>query len=299
MNVVQAFDSMPEFHRGQQAWLDDCRRRGLPVYGQGLTTDAGFTLTFEDWNLFDESDAWCEATMGSVQERLEKLSDPGRRAVLREANVYITLAPFEEMVVLGPRSEATKVWANHTIGDVARATGKHPVDAMLDIAVEDKLATVFWSKPSFNNTEVGLRDVICDPFLLPGVSDGGAHTKFLTAGRYPTELIIRAVRESDMLSLEQVHFKLSALPARYAGFVDRGTLEVGRAADIVVYDLDALDMTDVEVAHDLPGGEWRRIQRGVGYRWVFVNGEVTIVDDVPTDRRSGQLLRARAGIGVS
>ncbi len=63
------------------------------------------------------------------------------------------------------------------------------------------------------------------------------------------------------------------------------------AADIVVYDLDRLGMTDVEQAYDFPAGEWRRIQRGIGYRWVLVNGEVTIEDDKETDRYAGRLLR--------
>ncbi|HZP29592.1 MAG TPA: amidohydrolase family protein [Acidimicrobiia bacterium] len=291
MNAVQAFDQMPEIHRGQLEWLASCRERGLPVYGQGVTTDAGFTLTFEDWNLFDESDAWCEATTGSLEERLEKLADPARRPALRDAHVYIALGPMEEVVVLGPRTPETKQWANMTVGDVAAATGKHPVDAMLDIAVADRLATTFFSKPAINTRLEGFRELMTDDYLLPGTSDGGAHTKFLTAGRYPTETIIRAVREHGILTLEQAHWKLSALPAHCAGFTDRGTLEVGKAADVVVYDYDRLDMTPVEKVHDFPGGEWRRVQRGVGYRWVLVNGEVTIDDDKETGVPAGRLLR--------
>ena len=42
-----------------------------------------------------------------------------------------------------------------------------------------------------------------------------------------------------------------------------------------------------------PGGEWRRVQRADGYRWVLVNGEVTIEDDKESDTYSGALLRAR------
>jgi hypothetical protein len=41
-----------------------------------VTTDAGFTFTLEDWNLYDDSEAWMEATTGSVEERLHKLADP-------------------------------------------------------------------------------------------------------------------------------------------------------------------------------------------------------------------------------
>jgi N-acyl-D-amino-acid deacylase len=43
--------------------------------------------------------------------------------------------------------------------------------------------------------------------------------------------------------------------------------------------------------HDLPGGEWRRVQRASGYKYILVNGEVTIRDDRQTNARSGRLLR--------
>ncbi|MFI5365044.1 MAG: amidohydrolase family protein [Candidatus Binatia bacterium] len=105
--------------------------------------------------------------------------------------------------------------------------------------------------------------------------------------------MIRAARDHQIMSLEDVHWKLSTLPAYCAGFTDRGTLEEGKAADIVVYDLDRLSLTPVEKVHDFPAGEWRRIQRAVGYRYVLVNGAVTIEDDRETGIAAGQLLRDR------
>ena len=84
---------------------------------------------------------------------------------------------------------------------------------------------------------------------------------------------------------------LAALPATCAGFRDRGTLEEGKAADVVVYDLARLSIGPVEKAHDFPGDEWRRVQRAQGYRYVLVNGQVTIEDDKPTGCYSGRLLR--------
>jgi hypothetical protein len=71
----------PDAHRAQIAWLDSCRQRGVRVYGQGVTTTAAFTFTFEDWNLFDDDPAWLEATIGSTAERKQKLAIP--RAGLR------------------------------------------------------------------------------------------------------------------------------------------------------------------------------------------------------------------------
>jgi len=95
-----------------------------------------------------------------------------------------------------------------------------------------------------------------------------------------------------MCSLEEAHWKLSALPAMAAGFRSRGVLQEGAPADIVVYDLERLALGPPEVARDLPGGDWRRIRRARGYRSVLVNGVVTIENDRETGAtRAGRLLR--------
>src|SRR5437762_2681608 len=265
-------------------------RRAVRVYGQGVTTTAAFTFTFEDWNLFDDDPAWVEATVGTVAERKRKLADPARRPRLRAYDSGIVTVPIAETVVLDCFTPATKPFENLTIAEVAERTGKHPVDAMLDIAVADDLRTVFYAEPA-NVDRAALREIIDYEWIVPGVSDGGAHTKFFTGGRYPTEFLSRIVREEAMCSLEHAHWRLSALPAHCAGFRDRGTLVEGAPADVVVYDLEKLACLPTEVAHDFPGGEWRRIQRAQGYRFVLVHGEVTIEDDRETGIHPGRLLR--------
>jgi N-acyl-D-aspartate/D-glutamate deacylase len=290
MNVVQAFDHRPEIHRRVLAWLKSCRDRGVRVVGQGLTTDAGFTFTFEDWNLFDDAPAWREATTGTPAERKAKLADPGRRPALRAQTPITAIGPLPGIVIVGPRLERNRRWLDHTLALAAQKTGKHPVDVLLDLAVDEDLKTEFFAAPPNGRIDY-LREIVDDPYVLFGVSDGGAHTKFLTAGRYPTETLCKVVREHRMLSLEDAHWRLSALPAQIAGFRDRGILREGAPADIIVYDYDNLAVREEEIVHDLPGGEWRRIQRARGYRWILVNGAVTIRDDEPTHAFSGRLLR--------
>jgi N-acyl-D-amino-acid deacylase len=289
-NVVQSFVRHPEAHRAQIAWLDSCRQRGVRVYGQGVTTTAAFTFTFEDWNLFDDDPAWLDATIGSVAERKQKLADPARRPRLRDYPSGIVTVGIPDIVVLEAFTPATKAFENLTLGEVAARTGKHPVDAMLDLAVADDLRTVFYAEPA-NVDRDAMREIVGYEWIVPGVSDGGAHTKFFTGGRYPTEFLSRIVREEQMCSLEHAHWRLSALPAHCAGFRDRGTLVEGAPADVVVYDFERLGALPTEVVHDLPGGEWRRVQRARGYRFVLVNGEVTIEDDRETRTHSGRLLR--------
>jgi len=289
-NVVQSFVRHPEAHRALIAWLDSCRQRGVRVYGQGVTTTAAFSFTFEDWNLFDDDPAWMDATLGTPAERKAKLADPARRARLRGYDSGIVTVAIADIMILECHTAATKPFENLTVGEVAVRTGKHPVDAMLDVAVADDLKTIFYAEPA-NVSRSALREIIEYAWILPGVSDGGAHTKFFTGGRYPTEFLSRIVREEAMCSLEHAHWRLSTLPAHCAGFRDRGTLVEGAPADVVVYDLEKLECLPIEVAHDLPGGEWRRIQRARGYRAILVNGEVTIEDDRETGTHSGRLLR--------
>jgi N-acyl-D-aspartate/D-glutamate deacylase len=289
-NVLGAVDRAPDSHLETINWLESCRHRGLRVYGQAVTSDFGFTFTLEDFNLFDDADPWREMLVGSVGERLAKVADPARRDELKRRLPFAGTAPLEGIVIIRGHCDQTRRFENHTVADVGRILGKDFVDAFLDIAAADGLKTTFYVDTMTH--EIGpLRDIVSYRWAIPGLSDGGAHTKFATSGRYPTEFIIRVVREHQLCDLEEAHWRLSALPAMCAGFRDRGTLVVGAPADLVVYDYDRLGIGETELVHDLPGGDWRRVQRARGYRCVLVNGEVTIDEDKETGAPSGRLLR--------
>ena len=288
-NAIQALDSDPSRHRNLLAWIERCRQKGLRIYGQLVSTSAGFTFTFHDWNLWDDDPAWREATMGTVEERKSKLADPTRRASLKNDPTGAVTASFDDVIILEVKREDMKHLENLTLREAGEKEGKHPVDAMLDLAVADDMATTFYS-PSVGEKNEFLKELVNDSTLL-GVSDGGAHTKFFCGGRYSTESITRMVREMNMMSLEEAHWRLSAQPAACAGFKDRGILREGAPADIVVYDYDNLEILPTEVMHDLPGKEWRRVQKAKGYRAVLVNGEMTLENDQNTGNIPGKLLR--------
>lgn len=285
-------DRFPHRHRNTIKWLERCRQRGLPVYGQGVTTDAGLTFTFEDWNLFDDSEPWRDATCGTLAERKEKLGDPRRREALKTTMPRESLITsyFDEIIITEVAKPENKHLEGLTLRKAAAQTAKHPVDVMLDLASSEDLKTEFFA-PAINQNSELMKELIEYPYLTFGVSDGGAHTKFLTAGRFPTEGIVNFCRERQWLSLEDIHWRLSALPAFCGGFKDRGFLRQGMAADVVVYDFDKLNVLPVEVVHDLPGDEWRRVQRSEGYKWIIVNGQVTFQDDRCTGATPGNLLR--------
>ena len=165
-----------------------------------------------------------------------------------------------------------------------------------DLVIKDGMVIDGTRLPRYKGDSLGenneyLEELVTADSTLLGVSDGGAHTKFFCGGRYSTEAITRIVRDLNMMSLEEVHWRLSAMPAACAGFKDRGVLREGAPADIVVYDYDNLETLPMEVVHDLPGKEWRRVQKANGYRAVLVNGEMTLENDKNTGAIPGKLLR--------
>jgi N-acyl-D-aspartate/D-glutamate deacylase len=161
---------------------------------------------------------------------------------------------------------------------------------LLDIALCGGLKSGFETKLIITPPEA-MREIANGTVSLPGVSDGGAHTKFVTTGRFPTELISYWVREHDIMSLEEAHWRLSAMPAQAAGLKGRGSLAEGMPADIVIYDYEKLDSLPAERAWDYPAGEWRLIQKATGYNYIIVNGEITFIDGEWTQATPGELLR--------
>ena len=96
------------------------------------------------------------------------------------------------------------------------------------------------------------------------------------------------------MTLEEAHYKMSAYPAWFADFKDRGMLRVGKWADIMVYDLERLGyLYDEPVyANDFPGGERRLLQKAKGIRYTLVNGTVTFEENDCSGALPGQLLRS-------
>jgi N-acyl-D-amino-acid deacylase len=287
-NAIAVNDKFPGRHRRQLKWLEHCRERGLKIYGQSATVEDGIAFTFTDWNLWEDVPAWKEATLGNFEARLQKLSDPERRPGLRDSNPVLT-NDWKDVFIVSVKNPEFKKYENMSIVEAGELMGKHPVDAMLDIAVADGLAAEFYSS-ALNKDINGFKELMASELTIPGVSDGGAHTKFIAAGMYPTQFLMK-VRDHQVMSLEAAHWRLSTQPALCAGFKNRGTLREGAPADIVIYDLDKLAIKPMEIAHDFPGGEWRRIRQAEGYRQILVNGHVTIEDGKPTGTMSGRLLR--------
>jgi N-acyl-D-aspartate/D-glutamate deacylase len=297
-NAVVISDKHPESHRAQLEWLKAANSRGTRVFGQAVTARSPVRMTLEDWNLFDSVPAWQEATVGTLEEKKAKLSKPELRQAMRAEYDKGGMETLDVLFGELPKYIARKVhrpdlkekYEGLSVAQIAEREGKHVIDAMLDLSVADNLKTE-WVGPVTNANAALFKELMDAPFTLPGVSDGGAHIKFLTFAIYPTEVLAWLVRDAGIMTLEEAHFRLSGLCAWAAQFKDRGTLREGMAADIVIYDLERLATLPEEIVYDLPAGEWRRVQKAEGYRWIIVNGEPIFEDGKCTGATPGKLLR--------
>jgi N-acyl-D-amino-acid deacylase len=282
-------NALTMYYRNRLEWLRACRSRGLPIYGQAMTVDAPIHFALTNDAVLDRSPLARVHRAATVEEKLAVLADPALRAELREfrSTVFNT---FPEMRLHRTASERFGPHVGRKLGEIADDLGATAVDVLCDASIDDRLETIFETQ-QFQASPEALKELVDDPYLIPGLSDGGAHLNFLTSGCYGTEYVARFVRDEGITTLEQAHWRLSGLPAHCAGFRDRGQLRPGAAADVIVYDLDTLGYGPTEFVHDLPAGQMRTIARAHGYRYTLVNGEVTIEDDRQTERMAGRLLR--------
>jgi len=305
-NAIIYDPTHPDSWRKELDWAEKAYKEAvvLPV---NICVPIEFEFTMETIGLFDNLPAWNEATVGSLDERKAKLADPARRPKLiadmdRARSVLpsrgdgeagqVSMFRWDETFVDDIHLEKNKKLKGRTVAEIAKEQGKHPVDALLDLSVEEDLKTEFAMQGFINNDEEALTQIIKHPLTLVGSSDGGAHTKFLTLGRYPTHFLAHWVRDKHVMSLEEAHWRLSTMVGWAIGIRDRGWLREGMPADIVVYDLQKLAVKPMETLRDLPDGDWRRVQKAEGYRYVLVNGQVTFEDNVCTHALPGKLLRS-------
>lgn len=109
---------------------------------------------------------------------------------------------------------------------------------------------------------------------------------------FPTTLLTRWVGGADGLSLERAVAKLSAEPADYIGFADRGRSVPGALADINVIDLGRLALHPPRMVSDLPAGGRRLQQDADGYVATIKRGVVIYRDGKPTGAHPGRLVRS-------
>lgn len=136
--------------------------------------------------------------------------------------------------------------------------------------------------------------MIDHPDTVIGLSDGGAHVKMICDASMPTYLLTHWARDrtrGERLDLETVVAKQAAGTAAAVGLHDRGTIAVGKKADLNVVDFAGLRLHAPRSVDDLPAGGRRILQDATGYAATIVSGVVTRRDGSDTGARPGRLVR--------
>jgi N-acyl-D-aspartate/D-glutamate deacylase len=234
---------------------------------------------------------WIPAFNKSVEEQKNLYRDPkfreGFRTDLKTPRVFHGI--WSLLWVKDAKSPAVLALQGKTVAEIARERGKDGLDTFLDLAIEDDLNLVY----TMARFDVPT-DLLTDPRILIGLSDGGAHVDMLCDAGYTTEFLGSAVRDQQLLTLEHAVKRLTSEPADFFGIHDRGRLAVGKAADIT-----ALDFTTVgssaehpQSRMDLPGGGRRLIVPANGVEYTVVNGEVLYDHQKHTGAFPGRVLRS-------
>ena len=218
-------------------------------------------------------------------ERAARYRDPEWR---RRAEHEITNA-WGDIVDRARVSESVRhaalVWGR-TLGELAKGRGTTAFALMIDLALEEDLATRF-HVPMTNDNDEQIGEMLNDDHLLLGLSDAGAHTSQLCDADFATWLLQHWWRETKTISLERAIWRLTGQPADFLGLEGRGRLAAGAIADVVVFDPATVGTTALLRINDLPAGADRLVARSRGIEHVFVAGEAI--------RRGGVDLPARPG----
>jgi N-acyl-D-aspartate/D-glutamate deacylase len=204
-NAVLVTDERPQVFRTMLSVVDEHNKRGVPLVAHGLTMRLDFRFTLEEqWNLFDNVDAWREATLGTAEERKAKLVNPKLRQAMREeydrTKQPKALGDIADFVCRKVTSdELRKKYRDRKVGDIAQEEHKHVIDVLIDISAADNWKTE-WLTPVRNQNAEYCKELLSHR-TVAGFSDGGAHTKFQTLGAYVTDLLTWMVRDTGMITV--------------------------------------------------------------------------------------------------
>ena len=306
--MVQA-GGAPELWRKQLAATEKANREGAKLVPQVGGRPGGMLIGLASYHGFMRRPTFrrLEASLSGEALRAEMRKPEVRAAILSEEDEPLTPSEqfgamtesmpflFAAMYPLGnpPNYDQTP---DRSIASRAEAEGRDPWELHYDLLVEGE-----WVLGAFVNyaqaSQEPLRAMIEDPSTILGLSDGGAHVKFICDASLPTYMLTHWARDrqrGERLPLETIIHKQCAATARAVGLHDRGTIEVGRKADLNVIDFEGLTMHAPRSVNDLPAGGARILQDASGYVATIVSGVVTRRNDQDTGARPGRLVRAQA-----
>ena len=272
--------------------LTEQHERGARVYGQTMprTFDMNMRLSETSMLLFGYP-SWKSIMDLPLDQRRAQFADPANRQRLIDEMVpRASLFGIAEMRVGDVVSNENEAYQGRKVGEIAADEGKKIGEVILDLSNRDGLDTEFQLVGVVNADQEKVAELIDSPLCHFGASDAGAHiTQFCGTGD-TTYMLEHFVRATGRVSLERAVHRMTGEVARDWGIRDRGTLEIGQAADVVIFDADNVAITKQEFVDDFPGEARRYMRRASGYDCVMVNGEVVYDTKGYTEARPGDIV---------
>jgi N-acyl-D-aspartate/D-glutamate deacylase len=228
----------------------------------------------------------------TLADRVAALKDPATRALLeaegKEKGMWFEA---EHIYPLGTgETPDYSEEGGRSIADLAAEAGVHPVELVIDRLIASDGLELFntWF---FNRNVSALAELLAMDHVYPGLADTGAHAGQICDADMSTHFVSYWARDRGLVSVPQAVHKLTGMAAGVLGLADRGTVQVGKAADLNVFDLARLASKHPVYVNDFPGGAGRLQVGGRGYAATIVNGTVIAEEGVNTGARPGKVLR--------
>lgn len=272
------------------ARVDEQFARGARVWPQVQTRPIDISFSFEHPSLFfARFPTWYRVMRMPRAERLAALRDPATADKL----VAETGADGGRMMLGGLTIRggegAPKALEGRKLGDIADERNTTPARALIDVSLEGDLNVPFLAASLGHEVSDRVGPLLAHPHVHVGASDGGAHIQSFATYGDTSYLLGHFVRDTQHLSLEDAVRKITRDTAQIWGISERGTIEEGMAADVVVFDADRIDRGGERAVFDMPGGGMRYVRECIGMDAVVVNGALAYANGAYTDARVGQV----------
>jgi N-acyl-D-aspartate/D-glutamate deacylase len=262
--------------------------RGARVWPQVQTRPIDLSFSLLRPSLYFASmPGWVRTLRLPLEERLAALRDPATvERLVAETGEDGGLARMGNLVVRGGDRAPAEI-VGKTLAQVAEARGQVPARALIDLSLENGLDVAFLSASMGHDSSDRVGALLADPLVHIGASDGGAHlASFATYGD-TGYLFSEFVRRTGHLTLEGAVKKITSDTAEIWGLKNRGRLQPGWAADVVVFDAQNLARGDERPIFDMPGDGMRYVRDAHGVDAVLVNGQVAYENGAYTDAKAG------------
>jgi N-acyl-D-aspartate/D-glutamate deacylase len=299
-NVLTVDSSVPARVPRQLAAADRAIEVGGRVVALTMPVLVPMNMSFGSFCALWLMPGWGDILRLPGDEKRAALADPAvrqgmvERSHSEEAGVFRRLAAWDRYVIGDTYSAANEGLPGRVVGDIAAERGQDPFDTLVEIVANDDYRTVLWPMPTDNDDESWRmrQEVWEDPRVMLGGSDAGAHLDRMCGSSYTTRLLADCLRGRKLATLERAVQMLTQAPARLFGLVDRGTVEPGNHADLVLFDPETVGSEPARLVEDLPGGAARLTAGSEGVVGVYVGGVRTVTDGRATGATPGQVLRS-------